>query len=236
LIRSQTFFVGPFSSVTGELASAFEAMRTCRIRTHRVTERPYIHFGGTCPKLGVRGISWPTGDVITGPINQDEFEPIYQALKKAVIERAMNAQRPSTWATSTVSQACRPGHQRSGTSGKIAITDDGRVEIDAPRDREGRYAPLIVGKHERRFTTFDQKIIAMYARGMTVQETQGYLAGDVRHRRVATSSAAIKLLWLALRNINDGKVRSARRWKLALISSLCCTGIASSVTRVMQPP
>ena len=43
-------------------------------------------------------------------------------------------------------------------------------------DREGSYAPLIVGKRGRRFTGFDQKIIAMYARGMRVREIQGYLA------------------------------------------------------------
>jgi transposase-like protein len=56
------------------------------------------------------------------------------------------------------------------------ITDDGPVDIEVPRDRESSYEPLIVGKHERRFTGFDQKIIAMYARGMTVREIQGYLA------------------------------------------------------------
>jgi transposase-like protein len=56
------------------------------------------------------------------------------------------------------------------------ITDDGPVDIDVPRDRERSYEPLIVSKHEPRFTGFDQKIIAMYARGMTVREIQGYLA------------------------------------------------------------
>ncbi len=56
------------------------------------------------------------------------------------------------------------------------LTDDGPVRIEVPRDREGSFEPLIIGKHERRFTGFDQKIIAMYARGMTVREIQGYLA------------------------------------------------------------
>lgn len=66
-------------------------------------------------------------------------------------------------------------NQRNGTSGKTVLTDDGQVDIQVPRDREGSVEPLIVGKHERRFTGFDQKIIAMYARGMTVREIQGYL-------------------------------------------------------------
>ena len=45
-----------------------------------------------------------------------------------------------------------------------------------PRDREGEFEPKLIGKHERRFTGFDDKIIAMYARGMTVREIQGFLA------------------------------------------------------------
>ena len=55
------------------------------------------------------------------------------------------------------------------------ITDDGPVRIEVPRDREGSFEPQLIGKHERRFTGFDQKIVAMYARGMTVREIQGYL-------------------------------------------------------------
>ena len=56
------------------------------------------------------------------------------------------------------------------------LTDDGPVRIEMPRDREGSFEPLLIPKHERRFTGFDDKIIAMYARGMTVREIQGYLA------------------------------------------------------------
>ena len=67
-------------------------------------------------------------------------------------------------------------NQRNGSSGKTVITDDGPMRIEVPRDREGSFEPQIIGKHERRFTGFDQKIVAMYARGMTVREIQGYLA------------------------------------------------------------
>jgi putative transposase len=56
-------------------------------------------------------------------------------------------------------------NQSNGTSGETVITDDGSAGIDVPRDREGSFEPLIVGKIERRFTGFDQKIIAMYVRG-----------------------------------------------------------------------
>jgi hypothetical protein len=60
-------------------------------------------------------------------------------------------------------------NHRNGTSGKTVITDDAPIRIEVPRDREGSYEPQLIGKHERRFTGFDQKIISMYARGMTVE-------------------------------------------------------------------
>jgi transposase-like protein len=115
--------------------------------------------------------------LITGPITQGEFETIFRALKKAVIERAMSAEMSEHLGYKHGEpKPAGQTNQRNGTSGKTVITDDGPVDIEVPRDREGSFEPLIVGKHERRFTGFDQKIIAMYARGMTVREIQGYLA------------------------------------------------------------
>jgi transposase-like protein len=115
--------------------------------------------------------------LITGPITQGEFETIFRALKKAVIERAMSAEMTEHLGYKRGEpKPSGQSNQRNGTSGKTVLTDDGSVDIEVPRDREGSYEPLIVGKHERRFTGFDQKIVAMYARGMTVREIQGYLA------------------------------------------------------------
>lgn len=56
------------------------------------------------------------------------------------------------------------------------LNDDGPLPIDVPRDREGTFAPQLIGKHERQFTGFDDKIIALYARDMTVREIQALLA------------------------------------------------------------
>ena len=55
------------------------------------------------------------------------------------------------------------------------LTDAGALRIDIPRDREGTFEPQLIGKHERRFTGFDDKIVAMYARGMTVRKIQAFL-------------------------------------------------------------
>jgi putative transposase len=68
------------------------------------------------------------------------------------------------------------GNQRNGASSKTVLTQDGPLRIDVPRDRDASFEPLLIPKHERRFTGFDDKIIAMYARGMTVREVQGFLA------------------------------------------------------------
>jgi putative transposase len=56
------------------------------------------------------------------------------------------------------------------------LTDEGAVTIDVPRDREGSFEPRLIPKHERRFTGFDAKILALYAHGMTVREIQAFLA------------------------------------------------------------
>lgn len=75
--------------------------------------------------------------------------------------------------------ADKPGeiaNHRNGATGKTVLTEDGPLRIDIPRDRQGSFELLLIPKHERRFTGFDDKIVAMYARGMTVREIQGFLA------------------------------------------------------------
>ena len=67
-------------------------------------------------------------------------------------------------------------NHRNGSTGKTVLTENGPLRIEVPRDREGSFEPLLIPKHERRFTGFDDKIVAMYARGMTVREIQGFLA------------------------------------------------------------
>jgi putative transposase len=64
---------------------------------------------------------------------------------------------------------------RNGFTSKILTTDHGDVTIDVPRDREGTFEPKIVKKRERRLAGFDERILALYARGMTVRDIQGHL-------------------------------------------------------------
>ena len=112
-----------------------------------------------------------------GPISHEELEAAVRRFKKAIIERALGGEL--THHLGYPPGGTKPDdttNHRNGTSGKTVLTDDGSLAIDVPRDREGTFEPRFIPKHERRFTGFDDKIVALYARGMTVREIQGFLA------------------------------------------------------------
>jgi transposase-like protein len=115
--------------------------------------------------------------VVTGPMSAEAVEGLMHGFKKAVIERALGAEMSHHLGYPPV--AAKPAeatNQRNGSSGKTVLTDGGPVRIEVPRDRQGSFEPQLIGKHERRFTGFDDKIVAMYARGMSVREVQAFLA------------------------------------------------------------
>jgi putative transposase len=68
------------------------------------------------------------------------------------------------------------GNSRNGGTPKTLLTDQGRVRIETPRDRKGRFEPQLVGKGQRRLAGLDEKIIALYAGGMTTREIETYIA------------------------------------------------------------
>ena len=113
---------------------------------------------------------------VTGPMTGEAVNAASMAFKKALIERAMGAELGHH--LGYVAGATKPeqgGNQRNGKTAKTVLTGEGPVRIEVPRDRDGSFEPLLIPKHERRFTGFDQYIIAMYARGMTMREIQGFL-------------------------------------------------------------
>jgi putative transposase len=115
--------------------------------------------------------------LIPGPVTPAQLEDVFQRFKKAFIERALGAEM-SQHLGYAPGQAKPEGsaNHRNGKSAKTVLTDTGALAIEVPRDRQGNFEPQLIGKHERRFTGFDDKIVAMYARGMTVREIQGFLA------------------------------------------------------------
>jgi len=115
--------------------------------------------------------------LVSGPMTAEAVEDASRAFKKALIERALGAELSHHLGYAIGAQKPETGtNHRNGSSGKTVLTDDGPLRIEVPRDREGEFEPKLIGKHERRFTGFDDKIIALYARGMTVREIQGFLA------------------------------------------------------------
>src|SRR5512144_2048561 len=112
-----------------------------------------------------------------GPISAEELDAAVRRFKKAIIERALGGEL--THHLGYPPGGSKPDdttNHRNGTSGKTVLTDDGPLALDVPRDREGTFEPRLIAKHERRFTGFDDKVLALYARGMTVREIQGFLA------------------------------------------------------------
>ena len=114
---------------------------------------------------------------VTGPMSAEAVNAASMAFKKALIERALGAELSHHlgYAPGAAKPEEATNH-RNGASGKTVLTDDGPLRLEVPRDRDGSFAPLLIPKHERRFTGFDDKIVAMYARGMTMREIQGFLA------------------------------------------------------------
>jgi putative transposase len=95
---------------------------------------------------------------------------ILDALKKAFAERALNAEMDHHLAGDGGA-----GNNRNGYGKKTVLTDSGKVEITVPRDREARFDPQIIAKYQRRFPGFDEKMISIYARGMSTREIVSHL-------------------------------------------------------------
>ena len=93
-------------------------------------------------------------------------------LKKALSERVLNAELDRHLDTEAGNGEA---NRRNGRSQKTVLTGTSKVTLDIPRDRSGTFDPQLIAKYQRRFPDFDEKIISMYARGMTVREVRGHL-------------------------------------------------------------
>jgi transposase-like protein len=112
-----------------------------------------------------------------GPMTAETIQDATIALKKALIERALGGELSYHLGYSPGGdKPAEASNHRNGSTGKTVLTENGPLRIEVPRDREGSFEPLLIPKHERRFTGFDDKIVALYARGMTVREIQAFLA------------------------------------------------------------
>ena len=95
---------------------------------------------------------------------------LLDSLKKALAERALNAEMDHH-----LEHEEQAGNSRNGYGRKTVVTDTGKIEIEVPRDRQGSFDPQLIAKYQRRFPGFDDKIVSMYARGMSTREITGHL-------------------------------------------------------------
>jgi len=112
--------------------------------------------------------------LLAGRDPQDLFarDGLIDELKKALSERMLAAELDDHLESEA---EVGIGNRRNGTSKKTMLTGSSKVTLDIPRDRSGTFDPKLIAKYQRRFPDFDDKIISMYARGMTVREIRGHL-------------------------------------------------------------
>ena len=114
-------------------------------------------------------------------------------LKKALLNRMMAAEFDQHLTEDRASNAGK--NHRNGSTRKRVLAGDGHVEVTIPRDREARFDPVLIGKYQRRLPDFDDKVISMYARGMSTREIQGHLeeiyGAEVSPQLISTVTDAV---------------------------------------------
>jgi len=131
-------------------------------------------------------------------------------IKKALAERMLNAEMDQHLDSEASADAGAAGNHRNGYSKKTVITDTGQVDLEIPRDRRGTFEPQLIAKYQRRFPGFDEKIISMYARGMSVRDIQGHL------RELYGIEASPQLI----STVTDAVLEEVTRWQARPLDAL----------------
>src|SRR3954447_2329369 len=110
--------------------------------------------------------------LLAGADPKTAFEPggLLDGLKKALAERALDAEMDHHLAGQDGT-----GNSRNGYGKKTVTTDTGQFELAVPRDRQASFDPQLIAKYQRRFPGFDEKVISLYARGMSTREIVGHV-------------------------------------------------------------
>ena len=130
---------------------------------------------------------------------------LFNKLKKQIIERVLESELDHDLGYSKHSKHPKSDtNRRNGNYQKTIIDEDGhKIAIDVPRDREGEFAPQLIPKGIRRFKGFDDKVISLYARGMTMSEIQGHLE-EIYHTEISKD---------LISTITDGVIEEVTKWQ-----------------------
>ena len=102
------------------------------------------------------------------------------------------------------------GNSRNGTSKKTLKTSQGEIPVEIPRDRNGKYTPIVIGKHQRTIGDLEDKIISMYAKGMTTRDIQEHVE----------EIYGLQLSPTSISNITDNIIAHIREWQARPLESL----------------
>ena len=129
---------------------------------------------------------------------------ILKELTKRLVEKAMESELTHHLGYDKYSSAGKKtGNSRNGKSSKTIRGDFGEIPIEVPRDRNGDFDPQIIPKHQTRFSGFDDKIISMYARGMTTRDIQDHLH-EIYNVEVSAD---------LISTVTDAVVNDAKEWQ-----------------------
>jgi len=147
-------------------------------------------------------------ELIDGLLNQgrtaEDVNALLKQLTKAVLERALQGEMTEHLGYAKHDPAGdNSGNSRNGVTRKTLKGDFGEVDVETPRDRNGEFEPQIIKKNQTRWTGFDDKILSLYARGMTTREIQGHLE---EMYQVEVSPSLIS-------EVTDGVMEQARAWQ-----------------------
>lgn len=117
----------------------------------------------------------PLDQLLAGRARDEVFakEGLLDELKKALSERILNAELDEH--LDAEREAGGPTNRRNGVSKKSVLTGTSKMKLTIPRDRAGTFDPKLIARYQPLFPDFDEKIISMYARGMSVREIRGHL-------------------------------------------------------------
>jgi putative transposase len=134
----------------------------------------------------------------------EDINGLLKQLTKSLLERAMQGELTSHLGYGKHDPSGNnSGNSRNGVTRKTLSGDFGEIELETPRDRKNEFEPQLIKKNQTRWTGFDDKILSMYARGMTTREIQGHLEEIYQ---VEVSSSLIS-------EVTDSVVEHLRAWQ-----------------------
>ena len=133
---------------------------------------------------------------------ETDLNEFRQMLTKIAVETALNAELDDHLGFDKHEQSASENN-RNGYTSKTLKTEDGQFELDTPRDRSGSFEPQLVKKHQRRFTSMDDKILFLYAQGMTTRE----IVTTIKEMYGADVSAAL------ISKVTDAVIEQVVEWQ-----------------------